>query len=175
MLNKIGADRETMALVWLVVILGGTTLALFWMMNAFYGTPYDIRELEARLLLNKVADCVSYSGRINPQIISNGVVNAANPSFLESCHLNFASSEWEEEQYYSEINIYSSLDLSKSLFFAKKGNDNFVLDCEIQIVASSEFSSKCLERSFNTFDDKNQEYTVKILTAVRKLEKNVKF
>ena len=39
----------------LLIIAGG----IFGMVYVFYGTPYDVREIETRVLTNQIADCIS--------------------------------------------------------------------------------------------------------------------
>ena len=67
--NKKGAGKilSPYWFVILVLIAGG----VFAMVYAFYGAPYDVRWIESRILMNKVADCVSYEGKINSLLISS--------------------------------------------------------------------------------------------------------
>lgn len=54
--NKRG--DEVLTLYWFAIITifaGG----IFGMVYLFYGAPYDIRQIESTLIMNKVADCVS--------------------------------------------------------------------------------------------------------------------
>ena len=58
--------------VYWFAILVIVAVGIFGMVYVFYGSPYDVREIEANALLNQVADCVSYAGKINTGLISNG-------------------------------------------------------------------------------------------------------
>jgi uncharacterized protein involved in tolerance to divalent cations len=171
-LNKSGAGK-VFSVYWFAMILiiaGG----VFAMVYLFYGTPFDVRELEAHVLTNKIADCVSYSGKINSNLISNGIISENKELFMENCHLTFSSIEWEEEQYYAEVDFYKLENLDNPFFSMTAGNSNWLSDCEIQENKEYKKLAKCNEGNFYSVDDANNQYIIKILTAVRKSEKNVK-
>lgn len=153
----------------LLVVAGG----VFAMVYVFYGTPYDVRGVEARILTNQIADCISYNGKINSDLISNGIPTT-NRNFLESCHLNFNSTEWDNQQYYSEIYIYNLDNLDSPIIDINKGNNNWLTSCAIQENKSQNRLATCLQRSFYSIDDKDNQYIIKILSVVRKTEKNAK-
>ena len=170
-LNKKG--DKILSVYWfaiLILVAGG----MFAMVYIFYGTPYDVREIEANLLIDKIADCVSYAGKINLNFISNGQFNSNNEDFLNKCHLIFSSNEWENEQYYTEIGFYNLESLDNPVFEIKKGNPNWLASCALQ--ENKEFGTlaQCSKKSFYSLDNLNNQYIIKILTVVRKAEKNVK-
>lgn len=169
--NKRG--DKVISVYWFAIILivaGG----VFAMVYVFYGAPYDAREMEAEILINQVADCVSYAGRIDRDLVSNGQFNQNNANFLEGCHLLFNSSEWEEEQFYTEVYFYKPEDLNTPLLTIKKGNDKWLSYCEVQEKKEYEKLTKCVKKSFYSLDDLNNQYIIKILATVSKAEKNVK-
>jgi hypothetical protein len=173
--NKRGGNEVPL---WgLVVIIPLCALIIGVATILFYGAPYDVRNIENRVLMNQVADCVSYAGKINANIIPNGIVKQNSQDFLNSCHLIFSSSDWKEEQYYAEVNFYnpSDLELSKSLLTIKKGNSDWVSNCGLQKNQQYGKLAQCTEKVFYSLDDKNNQYIIKILSIVRKSEKNVKF
>jgi len=51
----------------LTIIAGGIVL----MANAFYSTPYDVRNAEAKILSEKVADCIYFGGIMNKDLIAS--------------------------------------------------------------------------------------------------------
>ena len=154
----------------LIIVAGG----IFAMVYVFYGAPYDVRQIEARELTNQVADCISYAGKINVNLISNGVSKAGNTNFLEQCHLIFSSSEWKEEQFYTEVSFYTIDNMNSPLLDIKKGNLNLAASCSVQENKTQENLPFCLTKSFYSTDDSNNQYIIKILSAVKKSEKNVK-
>jgi hypothetical protein len=153
----------------LIIVSGG----IFAMVYTFYGTPYDIREIESNLLINRIADCVSYAGRMNADLISDGKFTKEN-NFLGKCHLNFSSTEWGEEQYYTEVNFYKPENMNSPIFSLTKGNNKWLSSCAIQKNKEQERLTKCVEKSFYSVDNVNNQYIIKILSVVRKSEKNVK-
>ena len=155
----------------LVIVAAG----IFGMVYIFYGTPYDVREIEANILTNQIADCVSYAGRINANLILDGQANSmTGENFLKMCPLNFKSDEWEEEQYYLEVKFYNLSGLDNPVLNVQAGNNNWLADCVIQEKQKQEKLPQCIRKSFYSLDDANNQYIIKILGVVRKSEKNVK-
>jgi len=171
--NKRGGEKY-LSVYWflvLVLVAGG----VIGMVTVYYGSPYDIREIEGTVLINKIADCVSYEGRIDKSFISNGIFYPANEQdFLKACHLNLSSTEWTEQQYYFQVDFYKLSDLTKSVLNISSGNKNYISFCALQKQGITRTLPTCVEKSFYSLDDLGNEYIIKILTAVRKSEKNVK-
>lgn len=153
----------------LIIVAGG----IFGMVYIFYGTPYDVREIESNTLINQVADCVSYAGKINSNFISEGQFYP-NQNFLEQCHFIFDSDEWEDEQYYTEINFYKLDDLDNSVLDINAGNNKWVSYCNIQENEEYEKIAKCTQKDFYSLDDSDNQYIIKILAIVAKTDKNAK-
>lgn len=171
--NKKGTDKY-LAIYWFLIV-AIVTVGIFGMTYVFYGTPYDVRNVEANLLLNRVADCVSYAGRINTTFISNSqFYQKTGDDFLKECHLNFVSSEWNDVQYYTEVSFYTTSNLNNPVLDIKAGNNNWAADCAIQGNNQQANLPQCVQKSFYSVDDASNQYIIKILTAVAKSEKNVK-
>lgn len=163
-LNKRGGEEiMVLYLIAMVFVVAG---GLAGMVLIFAGSPYDIREIEATLLMEKIADCISYGGRINENFILNGTAQNTN---LDICHLNF---EGEEEEFFYRINFYELNNLDNSFMEIRGGNLN--LEASYSINEYSENLPKGAEKSFYSLDDSDNQYIIKILTVVKKFEQNVK-
>jgi hypothetical protein len=172
-MNKRG--DKILSIYWFVImaiVAGG----IFGMVYIFYGTPYDVRTVEANVLINQIADCISYAGKIDVNLISNGTVQfeKSGSDFLKNCHLAFDTTEWKEQQYYTEINFYNLSDLTNPILAIEAGNKNWPATCVIQENGRKQTLPQCTQKSFYSLDDKSNKYIIKILTVVRKSEKNVK-
>ena len=155
----------------LIIVAAG----IFGMVYVFYGAPYDVREIEANILGNQIADCVSYGGKININLVSKGQASQkTGEEFLGMCHLNFQTTEWEEEQYYTEVEIYRMENMNNPFLEISAGNNKWLASCALQTDKEMEKLAKCVRKSFYSVDDSNNQYIVKILGVVRKTEKNVK-
>lgn len=169
--NKKG--DKILSVYWFAILLlvaGG----LFAMVYVYYGSPYDIRETEANILMNNVADCVSYAGKLKEGLVSEGKFSEDfKNNLLRECNLNFKTTE-QEEQYYVELNFYKVEDLSKSPFLMSAGNSKWKSQCGIQNDKGEEKLPKCIEKSFYSLDYANNQYITKILAVVNNGEKNVK-
>jgi len=160
---------KMLSLYWFVILMivaGG----IYGMVYVFYGSPYDVREIEANLLVDKIASCISYAGKINENLILNGEKKENN--FLENCHLNFGSEE--EQEYFSEITFYKVDDMENYFFKISKGNLNLLASCEIQKEKEQSILPKCVEKSFYSLDNSGNQYIIQILVSVKKIEQNAK-
>lgn len=148
----------------LMIVAGGIVGMVF----VFYGDSYDIREIEANLLLDKLASCVSYGGKISGNLILNGQIQSTD--VLENCHLNLS------EEYFYEITFYKVKDIANPFldYFLKTqgGNLNLGASCEIREEDFSKLPT-CVQRSFYSLDNADNQYIIEILTAVKKTEQNV--
>ncbi|MDA3836940.1 MAG: hypothetical protein PF542_04925 [Nanoarchaeota archaeon] len=171
--GKKGGDK-IISLYWFVIltlIAGGVVL----MTNAFYGKPYDVRNMESEILANKAADCVYSGGKFNPELFSDqGTFKGEfKDKFLSKCNLNFKNNkEFEEEQYYLKVEFFEYTHLKEPLFFLEGGNQNYLSDCKIK--ERSKNLPVCLEASFYVNDLASGAYLVKITSIVSKTEQNVK-
>ena len=141
------------------------------MVALFYGKPYDIREVEANLLAEKIADCVVEQNYLKTEILNDSEFKT---KFLEYCDLNFNAEDsygWSNDQYYAEFGISdfsTKKDFEGFPFYA--GNPNLKDYCGQQ---DKNFPF-CVEKSFYVLDKTNKQYIVKIISIVRKTEKNAK-
>ncbi len=151
----------------LILVAGGISAMVY----VFYGAPYDIREMEATIMTNKISDCISENGLINEKIFEKDF----QENFLEKCNLNFDvedENDWSNvPQYYLDVKIYSVENLINPEVDFNHGNLNLVSSCEI---ASGDYDklAKCVNGKFYSLGDK--QYLVEILSIIRKSEKNVK-
>ena len=92
--NKKGAEK-IISVYWfaiLIIVAGG----IAYMVYSFYGSPYDVRQIESDILANKVAECISEEGQLK-----NIDENYRN-DFLKICSLNFETRD-DEIQFYLEV------------------------------------------------------------------------
>ncbi|MDP2628749.1 MAG: hypothetical protein Q8P15_02540 [Nanoarchaeota archaeon] len=163
--NKKGAEK-IISVYWFAIlfIVAG---AMVYMVSSFYGKPYDVREIEAGLLTDKIAGCVSEAGYIQSVVLSQGFDN----SFFDFCNLNFETEDaygWKEQgQYYTEISIYN-FNSEQVLSVIKEGNENLKEFCEL----GGGNLPVCLKRSLYTIAKDNSQYKIDILSVIRKTEKN---
>jgi hypothetical protein len=165
--NKKGAEK-LISIYWfaILILVAGT---LVYMVSVFYGNPYDVREIETNILVNKIADCLSDKGKLRYQLTEE-----FKADFLEKCHLNFGN-ENEELEYYLRVEFYNFETNNLLDFRISEGNINLKNYIEDFPDSNSVISTS---KSFYVLNDKNEEIPreliVKILSIIRKTEKNVK-
>ncbi len=177
--DKKGADK-ILSIYWFVVltlVAGG----VFAMVYVFYGAPSDVREIEAELLAQKLAHCISRNGLIEENLFLNGKFNPViRTYFTDRCGITFNVEEgYADEnqiQYFYDIEFYSVQDLVNPEFVISDGNLNWKGECFIEKSNSKDYLRlvKCKERRFYAVDSGKNQYLIKILSGVGKSEKNVR-
>jgi len=93
--------------VYWFVILFLVAGAVVYMVSIFYGAPYDVRTIEAEILTNQIANCISRGGYLKDISFLN---SDSQEVFFEECSLVFDTEDtydWaEQEQYYAEVRVY---------------------------------------------------------------------
>ncbi len=166
-MNKKGADK-IISVYWFAVLLivAGAVVS---MVSIFYNSPYDVREIEGNLMVNKVTRCISEQEVLNSEIFEKDFNVLNYCKFKEEV---FESDSEKGSEYYLELNILNFSN-GKNHLIAKEGNFNLKLDCNIEDEDYEELS-KCVERKFYSLDENKNLYEVKILSIVRKVKQNVK-
>jgi len=160
--DKKGTDK-IISIYWFAIlfIVAG---AIIYIVASFYGEPYDVREIEANILINKVADCIATNGYLNTE-----------KTDLENCDLNFDVEEyhsWKNDQYYLEVNYYEFNTTNKFLDTISEGNINLKENCD----KKEKNFPVCITRNFYTLEktsEGDKQRKIQILSIVRKTEKNV--
>lgn len=151
--------------VYWFAILFLVAAAVVYMVLIFYGKPYDVGGIESNLLTNKIAGCLSQGGLLIKE-------NLDTENFFSKCKLNFNVEDiydWKEQgQYYFEVHVTGFYD-AVSIFDVTGGNVNLKDFCG----KTGKNLPTCLEREFYTLDNEKNQFKIKILSAVRKTEKNV--
>lgn len=181
-MNKMKKGTEKILSIYWFAILAIVTVGIVAMVSVFYNHPYDVREIEAEILADKVADCLSYGGRLNTDLFDSegNFSETFKNNFLKNCNLNFNVEnvkEWKDTlQYYIEINFYKFENLNEVVFNFSKGNEDLKADCGIQKNKKEDYETlpKCVKKRFYSLGNDNTQYLIEILSVVRKTEKNVK-
>jgi len=178
-MNKRGTDK-ILSIYWffiLALIAGG----IIAMVYVFYGTPYDVREIESEILSEKVADCISSKGTIDSEFFADSTFNTKiSETFIKKCNFNFNVEEGygdiNEVQYFYEVEFYILEDLENPAFSFYNGNNNWKTDCSIKKENDKEYVklAKCTEKRFYALSEEGNQYLIKILSVIGKSEKNVK-
>ncbi len=148
----------------LILVVGGIIVMVY----IFYGAQYDVREIEGKIMVNQIADCISWKGVLNNAVFEQSY----QENFLENCHITFETeNNWQDLQYYFSVNIF---EINENLLVSfDKGNKNLVSSCEIAD-ENYEKLARCVEGRFYATGEEGKQYLIKILSIVRKSEKNVK-
>ena len=172
-------------IIWILATLAITSFA--GVIGRKYGVEYIIAIMAglvvtANILANKIADCLSYGGKLNSKLFNDtGNFNENFKSnFVKECTLNFGVEDFEdwktEEQYYAEVNFFTLANANNAVFSFSNGNANWKESCEIKKDGHEDYEKlpKCVKRRFYSLDQNNEQYLIEILSIVGKTEKNVK-
>jgi len=179
MKSKKGAEKMLSVYWFLILVI--VAFGIWAMAYSFYSHPFDIREVENRVLSNKVADCVSQKGVLVDSLFNEeGEFIGFTESNIESnCHFNFDVEDefgWRgDEQYYIKVSFFTVNENPKFTNITY-GDPEIETLCREAVESGQEFERlpKCVTRRFYTLDNKNEQTLVEIVTGVRKVEKNVK-
>jgi len=134
-MDKKGTDK-ILSIYWFIVItlVGG---GVFAMVYAFYGPPYDVREMESEIFAQRIADCISTRGVIESDFFIERRFNEEiGNTFTERCNFNFDVEEGygdrEEIQYFYKVEFYNPRDLTTPVFGFSDGNTNWESECFIE-------------------------------------------
>jgi len=169
--NSKGTDK-ILSIYWLAILFI-VAAGIVYMVVVFYGEPYDVREIEATLLANKISDCVSDGGYLKSNIFS-----LDNAYFFRECSINFEVEDfkgWNLDQFYVETEIYD-FDDTKNNFqgdLLKKFSQGNVALKDFCSEKGKNFP-KCVNRKFYAIDESNNQHIIGVLSIVRKTEKNVR-
>lgn len=178
--NKKAAEK-ILSIYWFIILII-TVVGIYGMVMLYYGHPYDIRQLEADLLTNKVANCISNKGLVEPEVFNKPSLELSKgfqEDFLDKCNITFSvepHKDWKEVQYYIEINFYLYTDSQSNpqpLGSISKGEKTLKEYCESTQKRDYKRLPKCINKRFLTLYGTDL-ILVDIFSAVRKSEKNVK-
>ncbi len=120
----------------------------------------DVRDVESRILTNKIIDCVSENG-----VFQDGVISEIKGKGLGNCKINLEDGSYgDEEQFF----VYFSVD----------GNEEFSFGNDMRAFCGKGGSGKenvpyCFEKKFVLQDSEGNLKLIEIVTIVRKIEQNV--
>lgn len=165
--RKKGAEK-IMSVYWFAILFI-VAAAIVYMVAAFYGKPYDVRNTEAELLADKIADCVSYAGYMRDGVMTQDF----KTNLLQNCNITFNVEDqfgWkQQEQYFLEIDFYDFGSYpGQSVFNASAGNSNLKDLCSL----NGGKLPLCLSRQMYVIDKQGKQYIVNIFTIIGKVEKN---
>ena len=168
------AAEKILSIYWfaILIIIAGTIVE---MVSLFYGAPYDVRSAEANIMINQVSDCLSGNGELNQKLFDVDKNLNDNFNLKEECSFVFETEfKKDREEYFLETNFYNLN--NDRIFSVSDGNSNLYADCKINPEEKYKKLSKCVEREFyslNPFSD-DEIFKIKIISIIRKTEKNVK-
>ncbi len=170
--EKKGGERLISFYWFLILII--VTGAVIAAVMIYYGSFYDVRNMETQILSYKIAECLSQGG----ELIAIDLTN---------CNLN--ENIGANGEYYAKINFYDLETGNRinngELKEIKIGNIELQSDCNKQQVNQGNWYERqrkniqptlaqCGIRNFYVYDsENNQKLNIEILTAVKKLKQNV--
>ncbi len=160
--NDKKAGERVLSFYWMIVFVL-ITIAVVSAAVLFYGSPLDVREVEARILSDKILECISNNGNLNNAAISS--LNEDGSNLEAVCKLNFADSGYSENQYYAEINIENG----KSISFNKQNSGAFKNFCD-----SDDRNLPICHSEIIFLLDGNNLRKVSLLTSISKIKQNAR-
>ncbi len=168
-------NEQVISVYWfaiLIIVAVGISAMVF----TFYNHPYDVRELEANILMNKVADCISEHGVISKEIINDQGEFQKDFDMQEVCSFNFKSPDFSGDSHGQYYVLITFNDSNGKFLFDKEGGDNYLrADCLAKLDLKDEKALPgCVKGNLFAVDLNGKQYLIEILTGVSKSNKNVR-
>jgi hypothetical protein len=160
-------SETTITIYWFAILMI-VAVAIVYMVTSAYGKPYDVRGIEADILANNIADCISQGGYVNANTLADSSFKA---KFLEQCKLNFKTEEGFADasgEYYAEVISYDFDTNKRTNSDISYGNLVLKQYCELKGTTLP----VCTRKNIYLIDEQQNKYGVTILTVVNKAEKN---
>lgn len=168
------ADERILSFYWIIIFVL-IAIAIVSATYFFYKAPFDIREVEARVLNDKIVECIAKNGFIRKDNIAN--LGLEGQTLEEVCGLNFDDSSYDKNQYYIEININGGNSAAdRVIIFDKDDSGEFKELCG----QDAEKYPVCHTSRFSVLDDDGNYGSdggfvfVEVITSVNKVNQNVK-
>lgn len=164
-MNKKGADKFLSVYWFLILFL--VAGAVIYMASLFYGSPFDVRDIEGNIMADQIANCITSQGYLDDKIFSSDFQN----NFPADCGINFSTedfSDWQsngqyyaelsaykfnqnpEQQFYGESGSYASSNLGEQLMSVHSGNPNLKTSWELVKPSSGFLGLNLNKRNVNT-------------------------
>lgn len=103
-MNKRGIEK--LMYLYFFVLLVLVMVAIIYIVNIYYGAPYNVQSTESSILEDQIGNCLLHQN----YIVSSDLNNTFRENFLKYCHLNFSVENvygWtNSSEYYAEVNVY---------------------------------------------------------------------
>ncbi len=165
---------KTISVYWFFILFI-VAFAVVFIVYSLYGKPLDVRQMEGLFLEEKLADCVSRGGEIPETILDeSGKFLITDENFLKKCGFNFNTEQiydWNNNQLFVSLDFFSG---GNSVLF-KAGNGQLRTDSNVNVIdhiKKNQFPF-CVERTVYSNGKDGKYYSIKVISCVRKTEKNV--
>ena len=177
-ISDLRGTEKMLSIYWffiLTILVGAVVI----MVNLFHSSPYDVREIEANFMINKISTCLSENGKLNQNLFfedNSEKKFKTNFDLLGECKIIFEETGSDEPllEYMVEVNFLDSE--NNPLLNILEGNTNLKSNCEINSNKKYEKIPTCVNRNFYSLSpfDQDKIYSIEILSVVNKVNKNVK-
>jgi len=160
-INRKG-DERVLSLYWFILFII-VAVAIVSAVLIFYSYLLDVRGAEASILADKVIDCLSNDGKLNvaklEEVDKNGLESACNLILKDESKEKYREMK---SQYYIQLEVGGKLIMA--------GDQDFLAYCG---QSSKTNIPICFEKKLFVLNN-NEFSSMKIITAVRKVEQNAK-
>lgn len=143
----------------------------------FYGSPLDVRELEADILSSKIIDCLTEQGNLKIEVLNDKF------NIVENCNLylkdNIAGNK--EEPYAIKVSLFNfdscsngnQISCSENIKEISAGRNDYFEYCKIEQNAEAKKFPKCSEKQVYILNQ-DKKILIDVLGVVGKIGKNGK-
>lgn len=159
------AGTRLLSFYWLIIFVI-ISIGIVSATVIFYGDPFDVRQVESRILSDKIIECIIEDGQLKQDVWDG--LNRDGTNLQEICNLDFQKQGYDLPQFYVEVKV--SNEEGKEVIYDEGGLGRYKAFC----VADTRNYPICHKEKLFVLDQVNNEFTeVNIFTSVAKTKQNV--
>lgn len=158
------ADEKILGFYWIVIFVV-IAIAVVGATMVFFGFPSDIRQVEAKVLGDRLIDCIAENGGLKQDVLNK--LSADGSNLEEVCGVIFSDSFYMENQFYAEIEIEGA----KKIVFARDNSAKYIPLCGVE---NTESYPACYEKKLALLNEKGEFALTRLFIIVNKAEQNLK-
>jgi len=157
------ADERILSFYWIIIFVL-ITIAIVSATLFYFSAPLDIRDIEARVLNDKIIDCITEDGSLNLETLD--ALDPSGGNLEVVCGLNFNDEAYNENQFYIELDVGGE----RKVTFDKDNSGKFKPLCGED---SGDYPI-CHENKLFVLDEGGDFVLVRSFSSIGKVNQNVK-
>lgn len=167
-LKRKKADERVLSVYWIIIFVL-IAISIVSATIIFFSSPADVRQIEARVLGDKLIECLAENGQSNQGVFNSLSVDGSN--LEQKCSLNLKDASYDKNQFYIKIKT-GAKDGAKEIIYNQDESEDYAVYCKAEI--NEKNVPVCYEQKLFVLNEKNEFILIDLLIAINKIKSNVK-